>query len=140
MAVPPKSPPNHQPPPSAHPAPTAPPSAANPTHPADPAHPAAPPTSGKVDVSQLKLSYTTSTCVSRLEAAHQEVDAWSENLEKSLQEDVDNGALKVEEAAAVAAKYDVAAPKAKSQEPEAKETTPEMNEEAMAAAAKAKPA
>ncbi len=90
-----------------------------------------------VDITKLTLSPATQASVSRLVSGKAEVQAWTLNLENSLQADVDSGALSLDEASAVAAKYEVTAPQPADAEPEAKETTAEMNQAQVDAAAKA---
>ena len=147
MANPPKPPPRPSAPPQASPRPPAAPIHANappapkppPAPPPEPPKPAAeakPTKHEKVDVSALTLGFTVQTSISRLVAAHAEVKAWTHNLEQGLQADVEAGHLTPDEAAAVAEKYEVKAPKPPGHKDEAKETTPEMNEAAAAEGAK----
>ena len=82
------------------------------------------------------LSFTTSNAVTRLGVARGEVEAWTANLEKSLQADVDSGALTLAQASRVAEENDVERPHAPGKAPEAHETTPASNQAQMDAAAK----
>lgn len=146
MASPPKPPPRPAHPPQPAPRPPATPSHASappppkpePAHEAPKAEPRPAKPEPEVDVATLPLSYTVHTSMARLEAAHAEVKAWTHNLEQALQSDLDAGVLTEEQASAVAEKSKVKAPTpAKADAPEAKETTPEMNEAAAAEGAKA---
>lgn len=104
MANPPKPSANHTPAATARP-------------PAAPTHADAPPTHKgvEIDVGSLTLSYTVSTSIQRLVAGRHEVEAWTHNLEQSLQTDVDAGALTEAEGVAVAHKYEVKKPTPKAE-------------------------
>lgn len=82
------------------------------------------------------LSFTTSNAVTRLGVARGEVEAWTANLEKSLQADVDEGLLTEPQGVALAHKYAVKKPAPAGHKPEAHETTPASNQAHMDAVAK----